>query len=85
MSMNSTEHQSTYSGSEGQQPATPATERRISLASWVAANYSEADAPTANTVRRWVREKRIKPPPQKEGRAYFFSPSARYISSPQTT
>ncbi|WP_041930345.1 excisionase [Methylibium petroleiphilum] len=79
--MNSTEHQTSRIGTPSER-APQVTEQRISLASWVAANYAENDAPAANTVRRWVREKRIQPSPRKEGRSYFFSPAARYTDAP---
>ena len=79
--MNSTEHQTARVSTSNEQ-APRVTEQRVSLASWMAANYAVNDAPTANTVRRWVREKRIQPPPRKEGRSYFFSPAARYTDTP---
>ena len=52
----------------------------VSLATWIGSLYSPADAPCLNTVRRWVREKRIFPAPEKQGRSYFFHPSARYVA-----
>lgn len=53
--------------------------RRISLEDWVDSNYAPTCAPSLNTVRRWVRENRIAPAPEKQGRSYFFHPSARYV------
>ena len=65
-------------------PAVPAasvpTAPRVSLATWIGSLYSPADAPCLNTVRRWVREKRISPAPEKQGRSYFFHPAARYVA-----
>ena len=52
----------------------------VSMPTWIASRYSPADAPCLNTVRRWVRENRIQPAPQKQGRAYFFHPAAHYCA-----
>jgi hypothetical protein len=60
-------------------PAT-AEPQLISLATWIASRYSAADAPCMNTVRRWVRNQNIEPAPEKQGRAYFFHPAARYVA-----
>jgi hypothetical protein len=51
----------------------------IDLSTWLANTYNANNAPCVNTVRRWVRENRIQPPPEKQGRAYFFHPRARYV------
>lgn len=67
-----------------QNPEIPAkaisTAPLISLATWIGILYSPADAPCLTTVRRWVRAKRISPAPEKQGRSYFFHPSARYVA-----
>lgn len=57
----------------------PAHEPLIDLPTWLAATYNANNAPCVNTVRRWVREKLVQPPPEKQGRAYFFHPRARYV------
>jgi hypothetical protein len=52
----------------------------VDLNTWVSATYSPANAPCVNTVRRWVRENRIQPAPEKQGRGYFFHPRAKYVA-----
>jgi Excisionase-like protein len=54
------------------------TGKLISLETWLRMTYGE-DAPTIHTARRWAREKRIVPAPQKHGRTYFVRPDARYV------
>jgi hypothetical protein len=56
------------------------TERLISLESWARARYGE-DMPTVATLRRWAREAKIYPAPQKHGRSYFVSDRARYVTN----
>ena len=51
--------------------------KMITLQSWLLLVYGE-DPPHVNTVRRWVREHKIQPPPEKHGRAYYVRPEARY-------
>lgn len=53
------------------------TPKLISLEHWLQAIYGE-DAPTIDTARRWCRDGRIYPAPQKHGRSYFIAPDARY-------
>lgn len=50
----------------------------LPLDAWARARYGE-HAPSAKTLRRWVREAKIVPVPKKHGRAYFVMASARYI------
>jgi hypothetical protein len=52
----------------------------ITLTAWLDARYSADSAPTQTTVRRWIRQKRILPEPEKQGRAFFFHPAARYVA-----
>lgn len=59
-------------GSDTKQP------RLITLEAWLAATYGSG-VPSVNTARRWVREGRIWPPPEKHGRAYYLKSDARYI------
>lgn len=47
------------------------------LSEWAQAKYG-AHAPHINTLRRWVREGRIFPQPQKVGKTYFVLPTAEY-------
>jgi hypothetical protein len=51
----------------------------ITLDQWAAQTYGDA-APNLNTLRRWARDARIYPTPQKHGRAYFVDPAAKYIT-----
>ncbi|MCC6196757.1 MAG: excisionase [Burkholderiales bacterium] len=39
--------------------------------------------PHVQTIRRWAREGKIHPAPQKHGRAYYVSPNAEYLSDEQ--
>ena len=48
----------------------------ITLDAWIVRTYGEAVS--IETARRWVREDRIIPAPQKHGRSYFVVPDARY-------
>jgi hypothetical protein len=52
--------------------------KRIPLTEWA---QQVAPAPSARTLRRWVREGRIYPRPKKFGRSYFADPNARYIDA----
>lgn len=36
--------------------------------------------PAAPTVRKWIRQGRIDPPPIKHGRNYYLADFARYVS-----
>lgn len=50
----------------------------ISLETWAAQVYGE-DAPSIGTLRRWARDGKIQPVPQKHGRSYFVQPHAIYV------
>ena len=50
----------------------------ITLEAWAEQTYGE-HAPSATTLRRWARDARIQPAPEKHGRAYFVRPDARYV------
>lgn len=49
----------------------------LPLADWATARYG-AHAPHINTLRRWAREGRIAPAPEKSGKTYFVEPTAKY-------
>lgn len=49
----------------------------ITLEAWAAATYGD-DSPHINTLRRWARDALIFPAPEKHGRIYYVSPTARY-------
>ena len=51
----------------------------VTLEAWAANLYGE-HAPSIYTLRRWCREAKIQPTPQKHGRTYFVSEGARYIN-----
>lgn len=53
----------------------------VSIETWLAQTYGD-DAPAIDTARRWCREGKIYPKPEKHGRSYFLTPSARYTESP---
>lgn len=50
----------------------------LTLKEWAQRIYGPA-APSMGTLRRWVREARITPLPEKHGRTYFVEPDARYV------
>lgn len=52
----------------------------LTLTAWARSRYGD-DAPGLATLRRWAREQRIFPAPEKHGRAYFVRPDAREASS----
>lgn len=56
------------------------TERLLTLENWARAEYGDA-APSITTLRRWVREERILPVPEKHGRTYYLLPHARYVKN----
>ena len=58
------------------------TPRLITLELWLAETYG--DAITLNTARRWCRDRKISPLPEKHGRTYFVTPDARYTIEQQT-
>lgn len=59
------------------------TERLLTLEAWSRAEYGEG-APCIATLRRWVREKKILPAPEKHGRTYYVLPHARYVKNIRT-
>lgn len=52
----------------------------ITLAKWAVLQYGE-DAPTIQTLRRWCRDAKIFPIPEKHGRTYYVEKSARYVGN----
>ena len=56
-----------------------ATEKLTTLEAWARAKYGEA-APSIYTLRRWCREAKIQPAPQKHGRTYYVSEQAQYTN-----
>ena len=54
----------------------------ISLETWLAQTYG-GDAPGIATARRWARDGKIYPAPEKHGRRYFVDPDARYTDRPR--
>lgn len=48
----------------------------LTLQEW---NARQAKPRSAETVRRWVRNCQIMPPPKKDGREYLFDEKARKI------
>jgi hypothetical protein len=54
----------------------PVEPRLITLELWIERTYG--DAVSIGTARRWCREDRIFPAPEKHGRTYFVQPNARY-------
>jgi hypothetical protein len=59
------------------------TMQRLNMQEWLNKRYSKASAPSPLTVRRWIRDGRIYPPPVKQGRSYFFHPDAEYMDPAQ--
>jgi hypothetical protein len=57
-------------------------ERLTTLDSWARIEYGDA-APCIATLRRWVREGKILPAPEKHGRTYYVAPTARYVKNPK--
>lgn len=49
---------------------------KIRLEEWAKRNYSPP--PNRDTLRRWARDLKIFPFPQKVGRAYYVEPEAKY-------
>lgn len=52
--------------------------RLVPLQVWATRTYGDA-APCLATLRRWARESRIFPAPEKHGRSYFVRPDAEYL------
>jgi len=53
--------------------------RLTTLEAWARAKYGE-HAPNMDTLRRWAREGKIFPAPQKQGRAYYLPEHAEYVN-----
>lgn len=56
-----------------------ADRKLIPLEDWAKRRYP-VKAPSIHTLRRWVREAKIYPVPEKHGRAYFVDETAEYKS-----
>ena len=53
--------------------------QKITLEAWAAARYSPP--PSVYTLRRWARDCRIFPIPEKVGRAYYVDPEAKFVGT----
>jgi Excisionase-like protein len=53
--------------------------KKVTLEEWARSQYETP--PSIKTLRRWAREFRIFPLPQKNGRKYYVDPSARYTDN----
>lgn len=51
---------------------------KTTLEKWASSQYGD-DAPSTQTLRRWIRDGKIFPVPQKHGRSYFIEETARYV------
>lgn len=51
---------------------------KTTLPKWAAAQFG-ADAPSVQTLRRWCRDGKLFPIPEKNGRSYFIEETARYV------
>lgn len=49
---------------------------KITLEEWAVRRYQPP--PTTHTLRRWARDLKIFPFPEKVGRAYYVDPEAEY-------
>jgi predicted site-specific integrase-resolvase len=49
----------------------------LTLEAWAQARYEKP--PSIHTLRRWVREAKISPKPEKNGRSYFVQQDATYV------
>lgn len=56
----------------------------ISLEVWAERRYDDVCRPTINTLRRWARESRISPLPEKHGRTYYVEEAAVYVDPART-
>ena len=56
----------------------------ITLEEW-AANRLGQNAPNRDTLRRWAREGKLYPNPQKIGRTYFLPKNAEYVTDYNNT
>lgn len=52
---------------------------RLTLEEWAKREY--ATPPHIQTLRRWARDARIYPLPQKHGRTYLVEENARYVGN----
>ncbi|MCW2242756.1 excisionase [Azospirillum canadense] len=53
-------------------------DKLLTLEEWAKAVYGE-HPPGIETLRRWARQSRLFPAPEKHGRTYFVRSTARYI------
>jgi hypothetical protein len=53
-------------------------DRLLTLEEWAEAVYGK-HRPNLDTLRRWARQARIYPPPEKHGCTYFVVPGARHV------
>ena len=53
--------------------------KKVTLEEWAKSQYETP--PPIKTLRKWAREFRIFPLPQKCGRTYYVDPKARYTDS----
>ncbi|HYH38547.1 MAG TPA: excisionase [Azospirillum sp.] len=53
-------------------------EKLLTLEEWARTVYGD-HPPAVVTLRRWAREARIYPAPEKHGRTYFVPGNARYL------
>ncbi len=54
------------------------TGKWMRLKEWVTTTYGD-NPPHINTIRNWIRDGKISPPPRKHGRDYYFRPDAEYV------
>lgn len=53
----------------------------VTLDDWAKARYSENALPNRDTLRRWAREGKLFPAPQKQGRTYVLPENAEYVDN----
>ncbi|CAO3358711.1 excisionase [Azospirillum palustre] len=53
-------------------------DKLLTLEEWAEAIYGK-HRPNLDTLRRWARQARIYPPPEKHGCTYFVVPTARHV------
>lgn len=51
--------------------------QKLTLGAWAQKQFEKP--PTTHTLRRWARDLKIFPFPQKVGREYLVDPDARYV------
>ena len=51
----------------------------ITLEEWAKARYSDEASPNRDTLRRWARDGKIFPAPQKQGCKYVVPENAEYV------